>query len=118
MNSSRRSFLKTAGFALATLPFLGRLPALAAGTDLPLAKETEEPGKALHFCTNADKPNKACEARKAKDKKTQYCYDCQLFTRLDGEKKSGTGKCMIMPKNHVNANSWCMSWVQNPAVKD
>ena len=121
MNSSRRSFLKTAALALAAVPFLGRLgvsTASAADADLSPAKEGEDPAKALKYCSNADKPSKNCDARKAKDKKNQYCYNCQLFTRLDGEKKKGSGKCMIMPKNKVNAQAWCMSWVQNPAVKD
>ncbi len=116
MNSSRRSFLKTAAIALSTLPFLGRMS--FADAELPMAKETEDPAKTLKFCSNADKPSKGCEARKAKDKSKQYCYNCQLFTRLEGEKKAGKGKCMIMPKNRVPANGWCMSWVQNPAVKD
>jgi hypothetical protein len=120
MNSSRRSFLKTAALALASVPVLGRLgvPAFAADADMPLAKEGVDPAKALKFCINADKPNKHCEPRKAKDRKSQYCYNCQLFTRIDGDKKKGTGKCMIMPKNRVTAQSWCMSWVQNPALKD
>ncbi|HEY8280210.1 MAG TPA: high-potential iron-sulfur protein [Bdellovibrionota bacterium] len=114
----RRSFLKTTLLSLATLPLLGRWNALAAEAELPMAKEGEEPAKSLKFCTSADKPNKGCDARKSKDKAKQYCYNCQLFTRLEGEKKAGKGKCMIMPKNRVPAGGWCMSWVQNPAVKD
>ena len=93
-------------------------PAFASDADLPPANETADPGKTLKYCANADKPSKNCAARKAKDKSKQYCYNCQLFTRLEGDKKAGKGKCMIMPKNNVNAGSWCMSWVQNPAVKD
>jgi len=119
MNSSRRTFLKSAALALATLPVLGRFaPAFAADADLPLAKETEDPAKTLKYCANADKPSKSCVARKSKDKAKQYCYNCQLFTRLEGDKKAGHGKCMIMPKNRVNGGSWCQSWVQNPAMKD
>ena len=117
MNSTRRSFLKTFAWSLAAVPLLGRL-SFAADADLPLATDKEEPGKTLKYCSNADKPSANCAARKAKDKKNQYCYNCQLFTRLDGEKKAGHGKCMIMPKNRVNGGSWCMSWVQNPAVKE
>ena len=119
MITNRRSFLKTLGLGLAALPVLGKLPAFAAGdADLPLAKETEDPGKTLKFCLNADKPTKNCEMRKAKDKSKQYCYNCQLYTKTTGDKKKGSGKCMILPKNKVNGDSWCMSWVQNPAVKD
>ena len=117
-SSSRRSFLKTALFSLSALPFLGGFSAFAADADLPMAKEEEDPAKTLKYCANADKPNKNCVARKSKDKAKQYCYNCQLFTRLEGDKKGGKGKCMIMPKNRVNGGSWCMSWVQNPAVKD
>jgi len=117
MLSSRRSFLKALALSLAAVPVLGRL-SFAADADLPLANDKEEPGKTLKYCANADKPSANCAARKAKDKKNQYCYNCQLFNRIDGEKKSGHGKCLIMAKNRVNGGSWCMSWVQNPALKD
>jgi len=117
MAVSRRAFLKSLSLSLAALPFLGRL-SFAADADLPVLKDGEEPGKALKYTTNADKPTKLAETRKAKDKSKQYCYNCQLFTRTEGEKKAGKGKCMLMPKNRVNAAGWCMSWVQNPAVKD
>ncbi len=120
MNSSRRSFLKITALTLASLPLAGRLlpsgSAKAADTDLPMAKETEEPAKTLKFCANADKPSKNCAARKAKDKKDQYCYNCQLFTKQEGDQKAAKGKCMIMPKNRVSGNSWCQSWVKNPTV--
>jgi len=120
MNSSRRTFIKTALLSLAALPVLGKLSGLSAfaAEELKMASEKEEPGKSLKYTPNADKPVPASAARKAKDKKNQYCYNCQLFTRIEGEKKKGTGKCMIMPKNKVNGGSWCMSWVQNPTVKD
>lgn len=119
---SRRSFLKTTLVSLAALPFLGRFGSLGgdafAADELKMLKDGEEPGKALKFCSNADKPTKLCEPRKAKDKAKQYCYNCQLYTKTEGDKKAGKGKCMIMPKNLVPGQGWCMSWVQNPAVKD
>lgn len=121
MSLNRRSFLKSTLLSLAALPFLGRFGASlaqAADADLPMLKEGEEPGKALKFTSNADKPSKLAEARKAKDKATQYCYNCQLYTKTEGDKKGSKGKCMIMPKNRVPGQAWCMSWVQNPAVKD
>jgi High potential iron-sulfur protein len=121
MNSSRRSFLKFGAVALASLPFLSQIlgsrVASAADADLPLAKETEDPAKSLHYTADADKPGKNSAARKDKAKAGQYCYACQLFNRVDGDKKKGTGKCMIMPKNRVQAAGWCQSWVQNPNVK-
>jgi len=117
MSVSRRSFIKSLSLSLATLPFLGRL-SLAADSELPLLKDGEDPGKALKYVSNADKPSKLAEARKAKDKSKQYCYNCQLYTKTDGDKKAGKGKCMLMPKHRVNGGGWCMSWVQNPAVKD
>jgi hypothetical protein len=112
---SRRAFLKAGLLSLAALPFLGRF---AFAADLPLLKDGEDPGKALKYTANADKPTKLAEARKAKDKAKQYCYNCQLYTKTEGEKKAGKGKCMLMPKHRVNGGAWCMSWVQNPAVKD
>ncbi len=121
MAVSRRSFLKSALVSLAALPVLGRLASVqsfAADADLPMLKDGEEPGKALKYCSNADKPTKLCDARKAKDKSKQYCYNCQLFTKLDGDKKAAKGKCMLMAKNRISGAGWCMSWVQNPAVKD
>lgn len=123
MNSSRRSFLKLSALAVASVPFLGAIfsskgsVAFAADADLPLAKETDEPAKSLKYCANADKPSKNCEPRKAKDKKDQFCYNCQLYTKLEGEKKASKGKCMIMPKNRVLGGGWCQSWVKNPAVQ-
>lgn len=121
MSISRRSFLKYTAGALAAIPLASKVLAMgdafAAGTELPLAKDTDEPAKSLKYCPNADKPSKNCAARKAKEKKDQYCYNCQLYQNPVGEKKAGKGKCMIMPKNRVEGAGWCQSWVQNPAVK-
>jgi len=122
MSISRRSFLKYSVGTLVAVPLMAQLspwgPAYAADAGLPLIKDGEEPGKALKYCSNADKPTKLCEARKAKDKAKQYCYNCQLYTKTDGEKKTGSGKCMIIPKKRVHGAAWCISWVQHPAVKD
>lgn len=121
MSISRRSFLKYSAGTLVAIPLLAKFspwgPAYAADP-LPLIKDGEDPGKALKYCSNADKPTKLCDARKAKEKAKHYCYNCQLYTKVDGDKKAGTGKCMIMPKHRVQGGGWCMSWVQNPAVKD
>lgn len=121
MSISRRNFIKYSAGILAAIPFSAKVfsagSAIAADADLPLAKETEEPAKSLKYCPNADKPSKNCEARKAKEKKDQYCYNCQLFQNPVGDKKASKGKCMIMPKNRVEGSAWCQSWVQNPAVK-
>jgi hypothetical protein len=118
---SRRRFLQTTFISLSALPFAGQflnLPsAVAAEEKLPMAKETEEPAKSLKFCANADKPSKNCEARKAKEKKDQYCYNCQLFQQPVGEKKAAVGKCLIIPKKTVPGAGWCQSWVKNPAIK-
>jgi hypothetical protein len=114
MNHSRRSFLKSFAVAAASLPVLGRL---AFADELPLLKESDDSAKTQKFCVSADTPTKNCAARKLKDKKNQYCYNCQLFTRTDGDGKKGSGKCMILPKYRVTAASWCMSWIENPASK-
>ncbi len=115
MKSSRRSFLKSLAGAAAALPVLGRIP-FAHAEDLPLCKESDEQPKTLKFVAKADKAPKG-SPRKDKDKAQQYCYNCQLFQRQAGEGKKGEGKCMIMTKCRVSAESWCMSWVQNPAIK-
>lgn len=120
MNFSRRSFLKSAALTLAAIPFAGKLlhggAAYAADADLPVAKETEEPAKSLKFCQNADKPSKNCAVRKGKDKAGQYCYNCQLFQKFEGETKAAKGKCLVMPGKRVPGVGWCNSWVKNPAV--
>ena len=120
MSISRRSFLLVGVAALASASAISRLGSLgeayAAGAELPLPKETDEPAKSLKYCANGDKPSKNCAGRSAKDKKDQYCYNCQLFTKASGEGKSAKGKCMIMPKNSVGGSAWCQSWVKNPAI--
>lgn len=117
MNSSRRNFLKITGITLATLPLTSSLlkGTAAQAADAPLAKESDAQPKSLGYCTNADKPSKQCADRKAKDKKDQYCRNCQLYTKLSGEGKSEVGKCMLMPANSVAAAAWCKSWVKKPA---
>lgn len=118
MQFSRRNFLKTGGLALASLPFLstflGQRHTLAEAAGPTLAKEGVEPAKSLKYCANADKPNKFCEARKAKDKKDQYCFNCQLYTGDRKAEKKAQGKCMIMPSNLVEGGGWCQSWVKTP----
>ncbi len=121
MRQSRRDFFKFGALSLVAIPFLSWLVDLGgseaiASDVLPFAKETEEPAKSLKYCSNAEKPGKNCVARKAKEKSTQFCYNCQLFNKTEGEKKTATGKCLIMPKNQVPGNAWCQSWVQNPNV--
>lgn len=119
MSISRRSFLFVGAAALASASVLSRMGnlAYAADAELPLPKESDEPAKSLKYCADGDKPSKNCAARGAKDKKDQYCYNCQLFTKGSGEGKTAHGKCMIMPKNSVRGNAWCQSWVKNPAIK-
>ena len=119
MEISRRNFLKSArSRSLRSRFFLESLRSRARRGPEPAAREgNRRSAKSLKFCLNADKPSKNCAVRKAKDKKDQYCSTCQLFQRIDGEGKKGTGKCMIMPANSVTASSWCQSWVQNPAIK-
>lgn len=123
MSMNRRSFLKVSAWAFAASPILARAlgarggQAFAADASLPLAKESEEPAKTLKYCSNADKPGPNCSARKDAAKKGQYCFNCQLYSKLEGDQKGSKGKCMIMPKNRVQGSGWCQSWVQNPAIK-
>lgn len=117
MNPSRRSFLKLSGLSLASIPFLGGLltSTLAFADAPPLVKESDAMPKSLGFCANADKPTKQCGDRKAKDRKDQYCHNCQLYTKLQGEGKTEQGKCLLMPANSVPGSGWCKSWVKKPA---
>lgn len=117
MNSSRRNFLKMGGLALATATLIPSIfktsPAIAA--DLLPLKESDAMAKSLGYCPNADKPTKQCADRKAKDKKDNYCHNCQLYTKISGEGKTEIGKCMLMPKNSVPGVAWCKSWVKKPS---
>jgi hypothetical protein len=114
METNRRNFLKLSGAALASIPFLSFPHSAQANTALVPAKESDAMPKSLKYCLDADKPSKQCDVRKAKDKKDQYCRNCQLYTKLSGEGKAEIGKCMLMPKNSVPAQAWCMSWVKKP----
>ncbi len=110
----RRSFLKWTGTALCALPFLSSLFSPALADDLPPAKETDPMPKSLKYCPNADKPSANCPDRKKKERKDQYCHNCQLYTKLKGEKEKEVGKCLLIPKNTVAGQGWCMSWVKKP----
>lgn len=118
MNSSRRSFLKITGITLASIPlagsFLNAPRARAADATPPLAKDSDAQPKSLGYCSDADKPTKQCGDRKNKDKKDQFCRNCQLYTKLSGEGKNEVGKCLLMPANSVHAGAWCKSWVKKP----
>ncbi len=119
MNFSRRKFLKTGGVSLLAIPFAGsfltKLSPVAEAADLPLVKDSDAMAKSLKYCPNGDKPTKQCSDRKAKEKKDQYCNNCQLYTKISGEKDKEIGKCMLMPKNSVHGAGWCMSWVKKPS---
>lgn len=119
MSFSRRSFLKVGGLSLAALPFASSLlsssPAQAAA-ELPLAKETDPMAKSLKYCPNGDKPSANCQDRKKKERKDQYCTNCQLYTKIKGEKENEIGKCLVLPKNSVMGKGWCMSWVKKPGT--
>jgi hypothetical protein len=120
MQQSRRSFLKWSGAALMALPFASAiLPGVSHGkpgkaADLPPLKESEPMAKSLKYCEDGDKPSAACPERRNKDKRGQHCYNCQLYTKLRGEKKTEVGKCLLFPKNTVTGPGWCMSWVKKP----
>lgn len=112
MHFNRRSFLKYLGLGIVSVPLLGKLPAIAEAADLPMAKETDAQAKSLKFCSNADKPSKACVDRKKPEHKDQYCNGCQLFTKISGDGKTAVGKCLLMTKYTVPGNGWCSSFVK------
>jgi hypothetical protein len=118
MNFNRRNFMKLGGISLLAVPFAGSLlsgvSSKAEAADLPMTKETDAMAKSLKYCDNANKPSKNCADRKAKEKKDQFCHNCQLYTKISGEKEKEIGKCMLMPKSSVAGQGWCMSWVKKP----
>lgn len=120
MQFSRRSFLKISGMSLAAVPFAHGLFSgqthAADAPALPAAKETDPMPKSLKYCPNANKPSANCPDRKKPERKTQFCHNCQLYTKLSGEKDKEIGKCMLMPKNSVSGVGWCMSWVLKPGA--
>lgn len=115
METNRRNFLKLSGIAVASASLFGTaLRSLPAHAEDPMAKDSDAMPKSLKYCSNADKPTAQCAERKKADRKEQYCYNCQLFTKSSGDGKTAKGKCMLMPKNMVPGNAWCMSWVKKP----
>jgi len=116
MSVNRRKFLLWSGMAVLSVPLLKKLPLLpaAVAADLPEAKETDAMPKSLKYCVNPDKSTATCADRKKPERKTQYCRNCQLYTKISGDGEKEIGKCMILPKNSVRGSAWCMSWVKKP----
>ena len=112
MQTNRRNFLKLSGVALASIPLMNGLfqNTARAADALPLVKDSDPMPKSLKYCSDANKPTKQCADRKAKDKKDQFCNNCQLYTKVSGEGKTEVGKCLLMTKNTVPAAAWCQSW--------
>lgn len=120
---NRRNFIKCVAASVAAIPvlhgvsMLGSKVALAA--DKPQLPESDPFAKSIKYCADADKAAKAksgaCPARKEKDRATQYCRNCQLYTKESGEGAKEVGKCMIVQGKSVNGGGWCMSWVKKPA---
>lgn len=119
---SRRNFIKSLAVSAAAIPVLhglslfGANVARAAGN--PPLPESDPFAKSIKYCADADKAAKSktssCPARKEKDRATQYCRNCQLYTKESGDGAKETGKCMIVQGKSVAGGGWCMSWVKKP----
>ncbi|MCO5143595.1 MAG: high-potential iron-sulfur protein [Oligoflexia bacterium] len=118
MKLNRRDFIKWTTISAVAIPLAHQLGgnsfSARAADGLPLIKEDDPMAKNLKYCENADKPTKQCADRKKKERNSQYCNNCQLYTKVSGANDNETGKCMIMPKNSVKGKAWCMSWVKKP----
>lgn len=121
-NLSRRGFIGRLAFvttAALTAKYLNVFSAQeAAAAEPPMLSEKDSFAKSIKYCENADKAatdkKTTCPARKAKDKASQYCHNCQLYTKVSGEGEKEVGKCMIVAGKQVKGQGWCMSWVKKP----
>ena len=74
------------------------------------ATETDGLGKALGYCTDADKAI-ACAPRKQTTRKGQYCKNCQFYTLTKGQE---FGPCQLLANKNVAAKGWCNSYIKDP----
>ena len=106
--TSRREFLKIAGYAVALVPLANGVRAAAEPADMP--KLDEQDGAAvqfgyLHDATKVD-PEKFPRSVEV-DGVRPLCSNCVLFQAKGDEEWAG---CPIFPGKLVNANGWCNAW--------
>lgn len=136
--SSRREFIKTAGFGAAlALPVAGAIVGQFFGfgaraadggpkaptskgepggakPDIPMVKPTDANAMALGYVEDATKTDvKKYPKRGGPDGKTQFCYNCAFFqAKTKDAKAEGAAPCTIFAGKGVKSNGWCNSWAK------
>ena len=90
--------MKTLTLSLATIALAPILKIQSAFADL--VKSDDPLAKALAYVNNAK------DSMDRKDKKAQ-CINCQFY---QGDTKSKSGKCQLIPTGDVAATGWCRSY--------
>lgn len=103
---ARRALLRTA-VALAAVPLARTLPA-ASAESLPHLSETDPMAKALKYFHDAGAAPRT--DRPGTSAAEQYCHNCRFIQAESGEWRP----CQIFPGKAVNANGWCVSWLEKP----
>lgn len=101
-SSSRRLFLKTIALSAAAIAVAPIVKIQSAFSD-PV-KADDPLVKALGYV------NDAKTSKDRKDKKAQ-CNNCQFY---QGDAKSKTAKCQLIPSGEVAAAGWCRSYSAKP----
>ena len=97
-SSSRRNFMKLFSVAIAAVVIA---PALKIQSAFSEMVKTDDPlVKALGYVANAK------DAKDRKDKKA-LCGTCQFY---QGDAKSKSAKCQLIPNGEVVTGGWCKSY--------
>lgn len=114
---SRRTFLKSAALAVATVPAASFLMQACTkkdgGGELPAGQvalsESDPVAVALGYKADGSTVDGTKFPRKATPEGANMtCANCAQYTALNG----GWGKCNIFAQGAVAAKGWCNSWVQ------
>ena len=97
-SSSRRNFMKTFSIAIAAVVIAPALKIQSAFSEM--VKMDDPLVKALGYVPNAK------DSKDRKDKKA-LCGNCQFY---QGDAKSKTAKCQLIPTGEVATGGWCKSY--------
>ena len=99
---ARRRFLKLATAGMAAIPWCGAYRAHAQER----VKEDDELAQQLGYKENAADvdPSEWPDYQEG-----HTCANCQLYQGAEGDE---WGPCDIFGGNLVNANGWCLSWLE------
>ena len=105
---ARRRFLKLAAAGMAALPFCGGCFARRARAQ-ERVEEDEELAQQLGYKHDAAQvdPNEWPDYQEG-----HICANCQLYHGAEGDE---WGPCDIFGGMLVNANGWCLSWIEREA---